>query len=195
MPVRYSSIGKQHVPSFLPLPSIPPFGSMVKRTLQGLLTKGPCQISCCTTCPLCMHDVHYPTAGLESTRKRVLLANYFCVCDNINNTCTCSKVSTYFNERERETRRERKREGERERERERAREREGERERERHGESERERGRERERERDRERARERERKKERERDTERASEREGERERERERDRERARERERKKER
>ena len=30
-----------------------------------------CQISCCATCPLCMHDVHYPTAGLESTRKRV----------------------------------------------------------------------------------------------------------------------------
>ena len=30
-----------------------------------------CQISCCTTCHLCMHDVHNPTAGLESTRKRV----------------------------------------------------------------------------------------------------------------------------
>ena len=30
-----------------------------------------CQISCCTTCPLYMHDVHYSTAGLESTSKRV----------------------------------------------------------------------------------------------------------------------------
>ena len=55
-----------------------------------------CQISCCTTCPLYMHDVHYPTAGLESTRKRVL-GNYICVCDSKNNICTCSKVSAYFN--------------------------------------------------------------------------------------------------
>ena len=38
----------------------------------GRESKERCQISCCTTtCHLCMHDVHYPTAGLESTRKRV----------------------------------------------------------------------------------------------------------------------------
>ena len=31
-----------------------------------------------------------------------MLANYMCVCDNIDNACTCSKVSTYFNVKERE---------------------------------------------------------------------------------------------
>ena len=35
--------------------------------------------------------------ALSLPGKECMLANYICVCDNRDNTCTCSKVSTYFN--------------------------------------------------------------------------------------------------
>ena len=44
----------------------------------------------------CMMYTTRPQA-LSLPGKECMLANYICVCDNINNTCTCSKVSTYFN--------------------------------------------------------------------------------------------------
>ena len=35
--------------------------------------------------------------ALSLQAKERMLGNYICVCDSINNTCTCSKVTTYFN--------------------------------------------------------------------------------------------------
>ena len=89
--------------------------------------------------------------ALSLQAKERMLGNYICVCDSINNTCTCSKVTTYFNDAERERERDRERAGERERERDRERERETQRARKRDTARQTERERERKKERDRER--------------------------------------------
>ena len=43
----------------------------------------------------CMMYTTRPQA-LSLQAKERMLGNYICVCDNINNTCTCCKVTTYF---------------------------------------------------------------------------------------------------
>ena len=44
----------------------------------------------------CMMFTTRPQA-LSLQAKERMLGNYICVCDSINNTCTCSKVTAYFN--------------------------------------------------------------------------------------------------
>ena len=44
----------------------------------------------------CMMYTTRPQA-LSLQAKECMLGNYICVCDSINNTCTCSKATTNFN--------------------------------------------------------------------------------------------------